>query len=155
MTPAATIRPARPGDAAALAGLHALGFEEGWSIEDFRGWLCRPGAFSVLAESEGQTRAFGLALSAADDVELLTITTGPPWRGHGLGGQIFDALNRAAGVRGHSRWVLEVATDNLPALALYRRHGFVEIGRRKGYYRRADGRCDALVMACDVPVDRC
>lgn len=153
MSAVATVRPGRPGDELALAGLHALGFDEGWSVEDFGGWLGRPAAFAALVEAEGQVRAFGLALSAADDVELLTITTGPAWRGHGLGAQVLDALNQTALARGHSRWILEVATDNLPALALYRGNGFVEIGRRKGYYRRADGRCDALVMACDVRAD--
>jgi ribosomal-protein-alanine N-acetyltransferase len=32
------------------------------------------------------------------------------------------------------------------ALRLYARCGFVEIGRRRGYYRARDGREDAIVM---------
>jgi [ribosomal protein S18]-alanine N-acetyltransferase len=46
---------------------------------------------------------------------------------------------------------LEVATDNLPAQALYRAFGFDEVGRREGYYQRADGtRISALTMRCDL-----
>jgi ribosomal-protein-alanine N-acetyltransferase len=42
---------------------------------------------------------------------------------------------------------LEVAEDNAPALTLYERFGFVKVGERAGYYRRADGtRATALVM---------
>ena len=42
---------------------------------------------------------------------------------------------------------LEVAKDNASALALYERFGFVKVGERAGYYRRADGtRATAVVM---------
>lgn len=146
----AAIRPGRPGDEPELARLHALGFHEGWSTEDFGVWLARSGAFSVLAEVEGRVRAFGLALSAGEDVELLTIATDPSFRGRGLGAAILGALEAEAQTRQHTRWILEVATDNAPALALYRRRGFEEIGRRKGYYPRLGERCDALVLARDA-----
>ena len=42
--------------------------------------------------------------------------------------------------------LLEVAADNLPALTLYHRHGFVEYGRRLSYYKRAGDNCDAIMM---------
>ncbi|MFU1477623.1 hypothetical protein ACM25N_07930 [Roseovarius sp. C7] len=44
----------------------------------------------------------------------------------------------------------EVAEDNAGAIALYRAAGFGECGRRKGYYRRAGGAVDALVLAKDL-----
>ena len=42
--------------------------------------------------------------------------------------------------------LLEVAADNVPALALYHQHGFVEYGRRLSYYKRAGDNCDAIMM---------
>ncbi len=147
---ATRLRPVRPEDAPALARIHAQGFDDGWSAADFEGWLARPAAFLAAAEVEAGIVSFGLALGAGEDVELLTIATDPAWRGRGLGAQILAALDAEAVARSHSRWVLEAATDNAPALALYRRQGFMEIGLRKGYYRRADGRCDALVLARSV-----
>ena len=43
---------------------------------------------------------------------------------------------------------LEVRASNHPALALYRRHGFRETGRRVGYY--AEPVEDAVMMALDL-----
>ena len=43
---------------------------------------------------------------------------------------------------------LEVEEGNRPALALYRRRGFREVGRRQGYYARPDGtRAAAITMS--------
>ena len=42
---------------------------------------------------------------------------------------------------------LEVDADNVPAIKLYHRFGFVKVGERAGYYRRPDGKpATALVM---------
>jgi ribosomal-protein-alanine N-acetyltransferase len=57
--------------------------------------------------------------------------------------QLFDEARRA----GASQMFLEVRPTNTAAQALYGRHGFKAIGRRKGYYPASDGgREDAIVM---------
>lgn len=144
------IRPATAGDAVALARLHASGFEEGWTDADFRTWLARPEGMAIVAGDERDAFAFGLALAAGEDAELLTIATDPPRRGRGLGRRVFHALDDMAAARGLNRWILEVARNNLPAQSLYRSEGFVEIGLRKAYYQTGQGRVDALVMSRPV-----
>jgi ribosomal-protein-alanine N-acetyltransferase len=47
--------------------------------------------------------------------------------------------------------LLEVDAHNEAALAFYRRHGFLEISRRPGYYRAGT---DAVVLARDLPPPR-
>ncbi|HEY0300164.1 MAG TPA: GNAT family N-acetyltransferase, partial [Rhizomicrobium sp.] len=48
---------------------------------------------------------------------------------------------------------LEVAVGNEAALALYRRLGFAEAGRRKGYYAaRGAPPQDALVLRSNLPL---
>ena len=49
--------------------------------------------------------------------------------------------------RGADRLFLEVAIDNGPALALYRRAGFAKVGRRAGYYHRREGAVAAEMLA--------
>jgi ribosomal-protein-alanine N-acetyltransferase len=57
-------------------------------------------------------------------------------------------LSRAARRGDAKRIFLEVAEDNEAALALYRKLGFVELGRRKRYYERAGSEpVDALTLA--------
>ena len=47
-----------------------------------------------------------------------------------------------------TRMLLEVRPSNSSAIAFYRHFGFVEIGRRRGYYPASDrAREDAIVMA--------
>lgn len=145
-----SVRPASPEDAGDLARLHAASFDDGWSPGDFATWLARPEALCAVGEGEAGTVAFGLALAAGADAELLTIATGPAARKAGWGRRIFLALDAEALNRGLERWVLEVARNNLPAIGLYKSAGFVEIGVRKAYYRTRDGLVDALVMSRKV-----
>lgn len=145
-----TIRLAGLEDAADLARLHAASFEEGWSEGDFRTWLARAESFAAVAIRERDAVAFGLALAAGDDAELLTIAVMSEHRRTGFGRNILDALDEEASCRGLKRWVLEVARNNLAACRLYKSAGFVEIGVRTAYYRMREGRADALVLSRPV-----
>ncbi|MDP3495557.1 MAG: GNAT family N-acetyltransferase [Hyphomonadaceae bacterium] len=144
-----SLRPGLPSDAASLSRLHTASFDDGWTTPDFETWLSRAEAFAVIG-GEGEEVAFGLALTAGADAELLTIATDPARRQGGWGRQIFHALDAEALNRDLERWVLEVARNNLPAIGLYKSAGFMEIGVRKAYYRTMDGRVDALVMSRKV-----
>lgn len=70
-------------------------------------------------------------------------------RGRGVGRRLLrEALAWAEEQPGLLRVVLSVMADNERAIALYRREGFVEEGRRVGAVREADGRLrDDLLMA--------
>ena len=144
-----SLRLAHPADASSLSRLHTASFDDGWTNDDFATWVSRSEAFAVIAE-EGEGLAFGLALMAGADAELLTIATDPTQRQSGWGRQIFHALDAEALNRRLDRWVLEVARNNLPAIGLYKSAGFVEIGLRKAYYRTRDGQVDAFVMSRKV-----
>jgi ribosomal-protein-alanine N-acetyltransferase len=57
---------------------------------------------------------------------------------------LLDALIDEARRRRATEMLLEVRADNQPALALYQRHGFERIARRRGYF--GAGRIDGLVL---------
>jgi [ribosomal protein S18]-alanine N-acetyltransferase len=141
------VRPATTADAACLAGIHTASFETGWTEQDFATWLARTEGIAMIAEARGEPVAFGLALQAGMDAELLSIATLPHRRRGGLGGRIFHALDAVARTRGLERWILEVARNNVAAQSLYRAQGFVEIGVRKAYYDTSSGRIDAIMMS--------
>jgi ribosomal-protein-alanine N-acetyltransferase len=146
------LRLATPADAAAMSALHSAAFETGWSEQDFVTWLSRKEGFAVIERREREAVAFGLALEAGDDAELLTIAVAEAERRAGIGRKIFEALDAEANKRSLKRWVLEVRHNNLAALSLYKSLGFVEISVRKAYYRTREGPADALVLVRAVGV---
>ena len=78
---------------------------------------------------------------------MLTIAVAPEARRNGEGRALLDGFLRTARARGAGTAFLEVAADNAAALALYRRSGFAEAGRRRGYYHSpGNPPVDALVM---------
>lgn len=132
-----------------MAAIHAAAFEtpRPWSEAEFHDLIAAPGSV-IIGERDG----FALGRVIAGEAELLTIAVLPDARRRGLGGRILAGFIDAARSRGAASIWLEVAADNPTALALYRRVGFVQTGRRRGYYRAPDGTAvDAVVMTCEAP----
>jgi ribosomal-protein-alanine N-acetyltransferase len=85
----------------------------------------------------------GLMVSGPE-ADVQTIAVAASAQGHGVGGLLLRALVDEAARWGAGALLLEVRADNAPAIGLYRRHGFVQIAVRRGYYQ--PGNIDALVM---------
>lgn len=83
-----------------------------------------------------------------DDAELMTVGVGAAWQNQGIAGRLLDRLLADATADGARRMLLEVRTDNEPALAVYRRRGFERIGLRRRYYQPENK--DAYVMAVQL-----
>lgn len=79
-----------------------------------------------------------------DNADVMTIAVARGHRGTGLGGQLLTRMHGAAEEAGASAMLLEVRADNLAALALYARSGYVHVADRHGYYD--NGTVDAIVM---------
>ncbi|WP_295625627.1 ribosomal protein S18-alanine N-acetyltransferase [uncultured Corynebacterium sp.] len=82
------------------------------------------------------------------EYEIHTIAVDPVLRGRGLGRRLLEQLLAAADAAPGPVF-LEVRTDNEPAIALYRSHGFDTVGIRKRYYRQSGA--DAYTMARPAP----
>jgi [ribosomal protein S18]-alanine N-acetyltransferase len=149
LAPYARLTPLPPAQFDAAAAIHATGFSRGWSEEEIDALTAQPGTAALGAEWAGGLLGFVVVRAAADEAEILTIAVDPAWRGCGLAGRLLDGAIEEAAMRGGRKLFLEVDAGNVPALALYRRRGFAEVGRRFGYYA-AEGGGDALVLARDL-----
>ena len=89
----------------------------------------------------------GVLSAAGDECHLLNLTVKPQSQSNGLGGKLLEHLMLQGRERGAETAFLEVRESNHPAIRLYERYGFNEIGRRRDYYPAVGGREDALVMA--------
>lgn len=127
--------------AEAMAAIHAAAFQpaEAWNAEAFRTQLAFPGVIGLVHPSG----AMILVRIAADEAEVLTLAVAPDSRRHGLASALLHQAMAKLASHGALTLFLEVSDRNLPALALYRKAGFAEAGRRRNYY--ADG-SDAYVM---------
>jgi [ribosomal protein S18]-alanine N-acetyltransferase len=120
-------------------------FGEAWTRRQVGDALVLPNTYYLLAGPDGQAPAEGeeavgfvLSRGAADEEELLLIAVDPRQRGRGVGTVLLGRFIAAARGRGGKRLFLEMREGN-PAESLYRRHGFVPVGRRRAYYRRGTG----------------
>lgn len=133
--------------AAALAALHRLCFpEEPWDAAAIAEILRMPSAFGIFACEDDEPVGFVLALDSRGECEILSLAVLPEHRRRGLGSALLGALLSETQRRGAAALFLEVAEDNPAALALYAKHGFIEVGRRPQYYRRAGGFSDARIL---------
>ena len=76
--------------------------------------------------------------------DMMNIAVHPDCRRKGIGEALVDALETRLKENGSTCLTLEVRASNEPAKALYSKLGFLEVGRRKNYYRNP--REDALIM---------
>ena len=119
-----------------------------WSEAMYRDELSRPGTRHYLVaedDGDGSPVVIGYAglIAYDDEAHVATLGVAGERQGEGLGARLLDALLAEADRR-TSVVLLEVRAENDVALGLYRRRGFVEIGRRRGYYQPSGE--DALVM---------
>ncbi|HEX5706750.1 MAG TPA: ribosomal protein S18-alanine N-acetyltransferase [Pyrinomonadaceae bacterium] len=126
-----------------------------WGWDGYRGELDRPEAIMLVARSARPTRfagprvlGFVSARVAGEELHVNNIGIVEEARRLGIGSRLLGAAierGRALGAKGAA---LEVRAGNAAAQALYARHGFAVVGRRRNYYRHPQE--DALVMAADL-----
>ena len=82
-----------------------------------------------------------------DEAHICTLAVRDEWRGCGLGELLFLSLVERSLNRACLFLTLEVRESNIVAQRLYRKYGFVQTGRRRGYY--LDNHEDALIMTVE------
>jgi ribosomal protein S18 acetylase RimI-like enzyme len=120
-----------------------------WAGSGERRWRARltlPGAYNVVAFVDD--RPVGVVRGVPHDdqtSELHSMWVSPEVRGQGVGDLLMTAVEEWAVRSGHTALTLAVFPGNDAAIALYRRHGYVETGRAGGLLR--DGVTRELVLA--------
>ncbi|MFA5679228.1 MAG: ribosomal protein S18-alanine N-acetyltransferase [Pseudomonas sp.] len=139
-------RPMTEADVEAVLNVEFAAFSHPWTRGIFLDCV-KSGYECWLMYLGDQQVGHGVLSVAGDEAHLLNLTVKPESQSNGLGGKLLAHLIERAGNRGAETVFLEVRESNRPALRLYERFGFNEIGRRRGYYPAVGGREDALVMA--------
>ncbi len=148
------IEPMRPEHMHAVAAIHHEDFSRPWSDGEFAALLAQDPVFGFVAREEGKATpvlGFALARQAAGEGEILTIAVARARKRRGVGRKLMDAVLRHLHAERVASLFLEVDETNAPAIALYRKLGFRDVGRRADYYEhKAEGRTAALIMRVDL-----
>ncbi len=140
-------------DAAPMAALHAACFAKGWSEKSLASLLKDQGLVThkVTTEPAKPLAGFIMARGVGDEAEILTLAVAPRFRRHGLAQTLLRKTSTHLAGSGVERLFLEVNAENDAAIALYEKHGFTAVGRRRNYYRR-DGHPphDALCLSLNL-----
>lgn len=138
------IREMTAGDLPKVAALERRCFSDPWSEAIFRQSLTNPQSRFFVAVSEDGIAGYAELAFALDEGDLTNIAVSPEFRRQGLGQALLDRVIGTASELKLSRLFLEVRVSNEPAIRLYEKNGFTDVGLRKDYY--TDPREDARVM---------
>ena len=144
--PSVKLRPSSADDIGAVAEIEKACFGDPWSAREFESVLQAGHTIFLVAEIEGTCEIAGyvVAMSVLDEGEILNVAVAPELTGKGLGGTLLDAALTELRRREAVSVFLEVRTSNEAARSLYASRGFIEVSRRKSYYRSPVE--DALVL---------
>ena len=143
---------ARAEHAAEIVRLHATLFDTAWNTAAIEPLIGHPGSIGLVALLPAPAAMVGFALAqvAADEAEILTLGVQKEWQRKGIATRFVDGLLRAGRNAGARSIFLDVAEGNAAALGLYRKAGFIEVSRRKGYYARLTGAEDAIQLRAQL-----
>ena len=125
-------------------------FGEAWTSAQCAGLMPMPGVWLSLARREDEVIGFALGRIVLKEAELLLLAVGQDCQREGIGQLLLERFILVATTRGADHLHLEVREGN-PAMKLYSKIGFAEVGRRKNYYTGRDGQIyDALTLTRSI-----
>lgn len=90
---------------------------------------------------------FAGILKIIDEVNIMNIVVRKDKRNEGIGSKLLDEIFKIAKQQKAQSITLEVNENNLPAIKLYQKFGFEQVGLRKKYYRNTD---NAVIMSVEL-----
>ena len=139
------LAPMREADLDEVLAIEQAVYSHPWTRGNFADSLRSRYACRTL-RAGGELIAYFVLMVAAGEAHLLNLSVAAGWQRRGHGAALLGSAMNLARELGARQIFLEVRPSNLPGQALYERHGFQRIARRRGYYPAADGREDALVL---------
>ena len=134
----------KPEYVAQVAALEKICFSDPWSERSVASELENKLAYWLVA-LEGETVAGYIgSQTVMEETDMMNVAVHPDFRRKGIAEALVSGLVAALKENGSRCLTLEVRASNEPAIKLYEKLGFAQIGRRPKYYRNP--REDALIL---------
>lgn len=135
----------QPAHIRAIAALEQANFSTPWDEASIRAELENSLALWLIAEGgDGAVLGYVGSQSCFEDADILNVCVAPEARRRGLAEALMLELERRLLPKGVEKITLEVRVSNEPAIRLYEKLGYSQVGTRKNYYEKP--REDALIM---------
>jgi ribosomal-protein-alanine N-acetyltransferase len=132
-----------------VLAIECASFPSPWRKEHFLHELRNnPIADSRVLRRQGRVLGYACLWRLHGELKINNIAIHPSHRRRGLGGWLLRRVLELGRQSRCHRATLEVRASNAEAKALYRRNGFVPVGRHRNYYQ-LEGE-DAILMAAPL-----
>lgn len=127
-----------------VAALEKLCFADPWSENSVASELNNDLALWLVAMNDDTVVGYIGSQTVAGETDVMNIAVHPDWRRRGIAQSLIECLVVELKNRGSEALMLEVRASNAPAIALYEKLEFRQVGRRPNYYRNPKE--DALIL---------
>lgn len=138
------IRVMEKADIAQIAELEKLCFSDPWSESAFAYELGNPLSLWLVASDNDVVAGYVGSQTVIDEADMMNIAVAPAYRRKKIAEKLVLSLIEMLNKKGAKSLTLEVRVSNAPAISLYEKLGFIQVGRRPGYYRNP--REDAYIL---------
>ena len=127
-----------------VAELERICFADPWSEKSVASELDNKWALWLVAVEDDQVIGYIGSQTSIDETDVMNVAVHPDFRRRGIAESLIIRLVEELKNRGSHALMLEVRASNAPAIALYEKLGFLQVGCRKNYYRNPKE--DALIL---------
>ena len=128
----------------AIAELEKRCFSDPWSINSIASELGNPLSLWLVAMEGDRLAGYVGSQSVLGWADMMNLAVAPEFRRQGVAEMLVQMLEQQLKMEKVSCLTLEVRTSNLPAITLYQKLGFAQVGRRPNYYHNPKE--DALIL---------
>lgn len=122
-------------DVPAVAELERKCFSDPWSERSVAAELENPLSLWLVALLGRTVVGYVGSQSVMEQADMMNIAVNPDYRRQGIAESLIERLVAELKDKQVSSLTLEVRASNAPAIALYRKLGFSQVGKRPNYYR--------------------
>ena len=118
-------------------------FDDFWSYNILKQELENGKSKYFVAKQENEIVGFAGILLIIDQVNIMNIVVKKDKRNFGIGSLLLEEIIRYSKIHNATSITLEVNEKNIPAIKLYKKYGFKQVGLRRKYYNNED---NAILM---------
>ena len=118
-------------------------FDNFWSYNILKQELENGKSKYFVVKQENEIVGFAGILLIIDEVNIMNIVVKKNKRNLGIGSSLLEEIIRYSKIHNATSITLEVNEKNIPAIKLYEKYGFKQVGLRKKYYNNED---NAILM---------